>query len=91
MVSHGIILMGFGVMLCQLLHLLVGVMLMLMLMLERWVKVLLGHVRPGFGTRLDNLRSKAVAKNLIESSVSSPDLRDLRDLRESHFGEIRLD
>ena len=90
MVSHGIILMGFGVMLCQLLHLLVGVMLMLMLVLERWFEVL-GHIRPGFGTRLNNLRSKAVAKNLIESSVSSPDLRDLRDLRESHFGEIRLD
>jgi hypothetical protein len=59
--------------------------------LERWFEVLLGHIRPGFGTRLDNLRSKGVAKNLIESSVSSPDLKNLRDLRESHFGEIRLD
>jgi hypothetical protein len=44
----------------QLLHLLVVVkvlMLVLVLVLERWLEVLLGHVRPGLGTRLENLRS----------------------------------
>ena len=48
----------------------------------------LGHVRPGFGTRLDNLRSQEAATNLDRGVRKLSRPKGSWDLRESHFREI---
>lgn len=54
----------------------------LMLRVERLLEVLgMSHLRRGFGTRLDNLRSREAATNLVEVFRKLSDRKTLRQLQ----------
>jgi hypothetical protein len=80
--GHCICLVNISVMCRHSVHLIL-VREMLMLLIFK----VLGHVQPGFGTRVDNLRSQEAATNLDRGVRKLSRSKDSWDLRESRFRE----